>query len=98
MIPLILLLVTPLQLTGAGFAALLSAVIAFAVYQASAKRRHEVTINGDNMRLLIFLTLFLTGLAFLSWFNAMLSLIIGSVGAAALLWHSFSTLRTALKR
>jgi O-antigen/teichoic acid export membrane protein len=98
MIPLILLLVTPLQLTGAGFAALLSAVIAFAVYQASAKRRHEVTINGDNMRLLIFLTLFLTGLAFLFWFNAMLSLIIGSVGAAALLWHSFSTLRTALKR
>lgn len=98
MIPLLLLLVTPLQLTGAGTAALISAAIAFVVYQASANRRHEVTINGENLRLLTFLTLFLTGLAFLFQFNATLSLIVGSVVAAALLWHSFTTLRTALAR
>lgn len=98
LIPLLWVLVTPFQLTGAGIAALISAVIAFAVYQASAKRRHEVTINGENLRLLTFLTLFLTGLAFLFQFNATLGVIFGSAGAAALLWHSFSTLRTALNR
>jgi PST family polysaccharide transporter len=97
MIPLLLLLISPFHLAAAGIAALIAAVIAFIMYFARAKLRHEVEISGENLRLVLFLTIFLGGLAILFQVSATSGLVLGLVGAAALAWHSFTVLRSALR-
>ena len=98
MIPLAWLLIGPLGLAGAGIAAVVAGLIAFAMYFTQAKRRHEVTINGENLRFVGLQVVFLTGLAFLFEINAIAGLLVGGAGAAAYAWHSFSTVRSVLAR
>lgn len=98
MIPLIWILIAPFNLAGAGIAGLIAAIIAFGMYFGRAKLRHEVGINGENLRYLTINTLFLAGLAFLFQVNALSAFAAGTVGALFLAWHSFLTLRSVLVR
>lgn len=98
MIPLAWLLIPAFGLIGAGVAAVIAGLIAFAMYLTRAKRRHQVNINGENLRFIGLQVAFLTALALLFEFNGTAGLLIGAAGAAALAWHSFSTLRSALAR
>jgi antigen flippase len=98
MIPLAWLLIGPLGLVGAGIAAVIAGLIAFAMYFTRAKLRHEVTINGENLRFVGVLVAFLTALAFLFEVSPTAGLVLGGAGAAAFAWHSFSALRSVLAR
>ena len=97
MIPLIWVLISPFGLAGAGVAALMAALIAFTMYFTQAKLRHEVEISGENLRLVLLLVAFLTAVAFLFQMNAVVGLVVGLAGAAAMAWHSFSALRSVLR-
>lgn len=98
MIPLIWLLISPFHLAGAGVAALLASIIAFAMYFTLSKRRHEVSIDRKNLRFLALQMLFLTALAFVFQADTMAGLIFGMASVAGLAWHSFRTLRSVLAR
>lgn len=97
MIPLAWLLIAPLDLPGTGVAAVIASVIAFAVYLTRVRRSHGVVIDWRN---LIFLALvapyfFILALAFQVSQTA--GVVLGVVGAAALAWHSVSTLRAVFR-
>ena len=98
MIPLAWLLIGPLGLVGAGIAAVIAGLIAFAMYFTRAKLRHEVTINGENLRFVGVLVAFLTALAFLFEVSPTAGLVLGGAGAAAFAWHSFRALRSVFAR
>jgi PST family polysaccharide transporter len=97
MIPLAWLLIDPLGLSGAGAAAVLASIFAFAVYLIRVRRAHGVTIDQQNLLFLALTTPFLIALALSFEVDRTLGYVLGGLGTAGLAWHSISTLRTVLK-
>lgn len=97
MIPLAWLLIGPLGLPGAGVAAIVASVFAFAVYLIRVRHSHGVAIDRQNLRFLAFTAPYFVALALVFEIDWKAGCALGLAGTAALAWNSFSTLRTVLK-
>lgn len=97
MIPLAWLLIGPLGLPGTGVAAIVASVFAFAVYLMRVRHSHGVTIDRQNLLFLALTAPFFVALALVFEIDWTAGCALGLVFAAALAWHSISTLRAVLK-
>ena len=97
MIPLAWLLIGPLGLPGAGLAAIVASVFAFAVYLMRVRRSHGVAIDRQNLWFLALTAPVFVALAFVFEIDWRVGFALGLLFAAALAWHSVSTLRAVLK-
>lgn len=98
MIPLAWLLVIPLNLPGAGVAAVIASVIAFAVYVTGVRRSHGVAMDRRNLLFLALVTPFFFIIALAFELSSTAGLLLGTAGTIALVLHSIRTLRTVLAR
>ena len=97
MIPLAWLLIGPLGLPGAGVAAIVASVFAFAVYLMRVRHSHGVTIDRQNLLFLALTAPVFVALAFIFEIDWTAGYALGLIFTAGLAWHSISTLRTVLK-
>jgi len=98
MIPLAWLLVAPLDLPGAGVAAVIASIIAFFVYVTRVRRSHGVRVDAQNMLFVVLATPFFVLLALAFEVHPPTAYVLGVLGVAVLCWNSFKTLRTVLAR
>jgi len=98
MIPLTWLLIGPLGLPGAGVAAILASVFAFAVYLIRVRHSHGVTIDRQNLVFLALTAPVFVAVAFVFEVSSTGGYALGLVFSSILAWHSVSTLRTVLKK
>jgi len=97
-IPLAWLLISPFDLPGTGYAAIIASIFAVFIYWSLARGSHGVAIDRSNLVFLGLSTLFFVLLALVFEVSPASGYLLGSAGTIILAWHSFSTLRKVLAR
>jgi PST family polysaccharide transporter len=97
-VPLTWVLVPVAGLNGAGVAALVASTLSFGFYVTEVRRRHDVRIDVSNLKLVACLLLFLSAVGFLWQVSERAGFAAGVIGTAAISWHSYRHLRSAISR
>jgi PST family polysaccharide transporter len=95
-IPIAWLLLPRAGLVAVGVAALVASVANFFAYYWQVRLTHGVKVDGENMKMLAFLLVFLSAIAVLFEINTAAAVAVGVTGALVLAWRSFKELRIAL--